>query len=68
MEEEEEPSGPLGRSRSGRISICVEAVSASEKEREREREGWRGGRGESRLTIGNNQWEMRVHFRTFCIN
>lgn len=36
MEEEEEPSGPLGRSRSGRISICVEAVSASEKERERE--------------------------------
>lgn len=68
LEEEEEPSGPLGRSRSGRISICAEAVSASEKEWEREREGWRGRRGESRLTIGNNQWEMRVHFRTFCIN
>lgn len=25
-------------------------------------------RGATRLTIANNQWEMRVHFRTFCIN
>lgn len=64
MEEEEEPNRPLGRSRSGRISICAEAVSASERKREEREEG----RGESRLTIANNQWEMRVHFRTFCIN
>lgn len=43
-------------------------LSARQRKRESERGKGGGMRGESRLTIGNNQWEMRVHFRTFCIN